>query len=203
RADALTPGCYEDRIRINDTRWLVEENPPLLRRLLDFMTALQVILFKLMCPRDHRAKSIQFQLTCVLRRDSHKTPLWLCFLILSVLSTCSSAASMTEIKDLQTCLGSLRVSIEKSDAMLYSPSVNEVTDVCKEKVLQCYMLELLMILEEEDINDPEAPCIGHFSRDLKPEDGCPPCEIHSLEDSKKFYQNLETILQKITDENSI
>ncbi|XP_028323032.1 uncharacterized protein LOC114475878 isoform X3 [Gouania willdenowi] len=45
---------------------------------------------------------------------------------LSLLSTSTCVTSTPEIADLQTCVKKLRDLIEKSDAMLYAPSLNEV-----------------------------------------------------------------------------
>ncbi|XP_028323254.1 uncharacterized protein LOC114475878 isoform X6 [Gouania willdenowi] len=90
------------------------------------------ILFGFTCPGDQRGslsrptKDALFQSTCQLCRESHKTQVWLYFLVLSLLSTSTCVTSTPEIADLQTCVKKLRDLIEKSDAMLYAPSLNEV-----------------------------------------------------------------------------
>ncbi|XP_061574038.1 interleukin-15 [Cololabis saira] len=147
------------------------------------------------CPQP--AKEDRFQWTCNLCQDSHKTQVWLCFLILSCLSICTSATFVSETEDLQTCLEELRDKLEKSDAKLYSPSVNDFKDNCINMTLKCYMLELKMVIYEEDIQDSKASCIFQFSEALRPETGCPPCEIYTLANITNFLERLTTILQKI------
>ncbi|XP_054875832.1 interleukin-15 isoform X1 [Poeciliopsis prolifica] len=164
----------------------------------EFMTALQVILLQLSLPRDQRAKSDLFQSTWKLCcRDSHKTQVWLCFFTLSFLTSCASATPI-KVGDLQTCLEKeLKVTIEKSTAKLYSPKAEDMTVGCQQKVLSCYMLELMMVFEEEDTEPTKTQCVFNFNSTLSPETNCPECEIHSLENSTVFYERLLNILQKI------
>uniref|UniRef100_A0A087XMF1 Interleukin n=1 Tax=Poecilia formosa TaxID=48698 RepID=A0A087XMF1_POEFO len=164
----------------------------------EFMTALQVIHLQLRLPRDQRAKSDLFQSTWKLCcRDSHKTQVWLCFFTLSLLTSCVSATKI-DVQDLQTCLQKdLKGAIEKSNAKLYAPKTEDMTDSCQQKVLFCYMLELMMVFEEEDTEPSKTQCIFNFNRTLLPEKNCPACEIYSLENSKVFYNRLLNILQKI------
>lgn len=161
----------------------------------DFMKA---PLFQLICPRDQRAKAAQFQSTCNLCRESHKTQVWLCFLVLSLLSTSTCATSLPETADLQICLKKLRHSIEKSDAMLYAPSTDDIKDTCKIMSLKCYMLELIMVVREEEVEDNKTDCIFHFSETLHPEVGCPPCESYSLKNITIFLDRLNTLLEEMT-----
>ncbi|XP_074555190.1 interleukin-15-like [Halichoeres trimaculatus] len=166
----------------------------------DFMTAPPVILVNSTHPGDPRVKGIQFQLTCNLYPDSHKTQVWLCFLILSFLSTCTFAVSVRDIAHLQICLEKLKPSIEKSDAMLYAPSTNDVKESCKMISLRCYMLELLMVIDEEDIWDNYTTCISDFSDTLPKDDpvGCPPCEAYSLKNITNFLERLNKLLNELT-----
>ncbi|MEQ2314664.1 hypothetical protein AMECASPLE_014520 [Ameca splendens] len=144
------------------------------------------------------SKSDLFQSTWKLCcRDSHKTQVWLCFFTLSLLTLCNCDISPTESRDLQKCLGVVRATIEKSDAMLYTPSNYDVTDRCKQKMLRCYMLELMVILEEEETGDKTKQCIFHFNHTLQPETSCPECEIYPLQNSTIFFDRLVSILQKI------
>ncbi|XP_008300774.1 interleukin-15 isoform X2 [Stegastes partitus] len=97
----------------------------------DFMTALHVIVLPLTHTGDQRTKGAQFQPTCNLCRESHKTQVWLCFLVLSLLSTSTCAqAFVPETADLKICLRDIKKTIEKSDAMLYAPSVNDIKVGC-------------------------------------------------------------------------
>ncbi|XP_023126447.1 interleukin-15-like [Amphiprion ocellaris] len=166
----------------------------------DFMTALQLILLPLTCPGEQRTKGSQFQLTCNLCRESHKTQVWLCFLVLSFLnlSTCAHAF-VPGTADLKICLRDLRKTIENSDAMLYAPSINDIKDNCKSMSLKCYILELMMVMDEEEITEPTAiDCIFHFNDSLQPEVGCPPCESYSLKNITIFLDRLNNLLDYMT-----
>ncbi|XP_022058266.1 interleukin-15-like [Acanthochromis polyacanthus] len=166
----------------------------------DFMTAHQLILLPLTCPGEQRTKGSQFQLTCNLCRESHKTQVWLCFLVLSLLSLSTCAHAFVPGTDhLQTCLKDLRKSIENSDAMLYAPSFDDVKDNCKSMSLKCYMLELMMVMDEEEITELTAlDCIFHFNESLQPEVGCPPCESYSLQNITVFLKRLNKLLQSMS-----
>ncbi|KAF1395370.1 hypothetical protein PFLUV_G00010810 [Perca fluviatilis] len=132
----------------------------------DFMTALPV---QPTYPGDLQAKGVHFQSTCNLCRESHKTQVWLCFLVLSFLSTSTSAAfvPVPNTSHAQSCLKSLKNAIEKSDAMLYAPSA--VQESCKVMSLRCYILELLVVIMEQEIVGPKANCIFDFN-DRLPKD---------------------------------
>ncbi|XP_041789014.1 interleukin-15-like isoform X2 [Chelmon rostratus] len=125
---------------------------------------------------------------------------------LSVLSTCTCAASVPGTADVQTCLEGLKHAIQKSDAMLYAPSVNDVEDKCKIMSLRCYMLELIMVIDEEEIiDDNNADCLMDFNDILPPEAnsvGCPPCEAYSLKNITTFLERLNSLLQEMTSTNT-
>uniref|UniRef100_A0A3Q2P1Y7 Uncharacterized protein n=1 Tax=Fundulus heteroclitus TaxID=8078 RepID=A0A3Q2P1Y7_FUNHE len=92
------------------------------------MTALQVIHLQVTFPRHQRAKSDQFQKSWKqFYRNSHKTQVSLCFFTLSLLTSCISATPVKGTADLQICLKGLKDAIEKSDAMLYTPSTTSQT----------------------------------------------------------------------------
>lgn len=184
--------------------WLVA---PLGRRetdaatqMIDFMTALPVFLVQPSCPRDRRAKGVQFLLTCNQCRESHKTQVWLCFLVLSFLSTSACAAHVPSTPHVQKCLERLTPSIEKSDAMLYAPSANDVEEKCKIMSLRCYMLELMMVINEEEVMR-DVNCIFDFNDTLgqtaKPV-GCLPCEAYSLKNITVFLDRLNNLLEEMT-----
>ncbi|KAM8879436.1 interleukin-15 [Spinachia spinachia] len=156
----------------------------------------------------HLSASVQFQSTCPLFRESHKTRVWLRFLVLSLLSTSTCAAPRPAIfLHLQSCLGTenLKKAFEKSDAMLYAPSTNEVKENCKTMLLKCYILELVMVIDEERIEDKNAHCILDFN-DLLDEINnkasvytvdCPPCEGYSLRNITIFLERLDSLLQEL------
>ncbi|XP_074485489.1 interleukin-15 [Sebastes fasciatus] len=147
-------------------------------------------------------KDVQFQSTCNLCRESHKTQVWLCFLVLSFLSTFTCAAP--GLPTIQICLNRLKDAIERSDAMLYAPSSNDVEEKCKMMSLRCYMLELMMVIIEEDIKGSKANCIFDFNERL-PEAkhvGCPPCEAYSLKNITVFLERLNNLLQEMNSRNT-
>ncbi|XP_028323339.1 interleukin-15-like isoform X7 [Gouania willdenowi] len=84
---------------------------------------------------------------------------------------------------------------QKSDAMLYAPSLNEVEVNCKNMSLKCYLLELIMVAEEEAVPDNRTACIFHFNETLSTEDGCPPCEAYSFENITTFLNRLNNLLE--------
>ncbi|XP_063331289.1 interleukin-15-like isoform X2 [Pelmatolapia mariae] len=162
------------------------------------MTALPVILFQLTCHRDQRARGFQIQLTCKLCRESHKTQVWLCLLVLSLLSTPTCANSVSEAGDLQICLNNLIHNVKKSDAMLYAPRIQDFPDFCTKTVLKCYMLELIMVLHEEEIRDDSVNCVYDFNDNLQTTIvGCPACETYTLQNITTFMDRLMDLLQKL------
>ncbi|XP_035762278.1 uncharacterized protein LOC118453969 isoform X2 [Neolamprologus brichardi] len=166
------------------------------------MTALPVILFQLTCHRDQRARGFQIQLTCKLCRESHKTQVWLCLLVLSLLSTPTCANSVSEARDLRICLNGLiheGKSFQKSDAMLYAPRIQDFPDFCTKMVLKCYMLELIMVLDEERIGGDSQECVRDFNYNLQTtkNDRCPACETYTLQNITTFMDRLMDLLQKL------
>nr|XP_046272028.1 interleukin-15-like [Scatophagus argus] len=163
----------------------------------DFMTALPVVLVQSTCPGHQRARGIQFQSTCSLCRESHKTQVWLCFFVLSFLSAYTCSASVTDTEHLQICLEKLIHTIEKSDAMLYAPSANDIKENCINVSLRCYMLELIMVIDEEEIVDNNVDCIIDFNEQLIVDPvGCPPCEAYSLKNITVFLERLNNLLEE-------
>ncbi|XP_068614188.1 interleukin-15-like [Brachionichthys hirsutus] len=169
------------------------------------MTALLVILVQSTSPGSRHAKGVQLLPTCCLCRESHKSEVWLRFLILSFLSTYTCAASVPGTADVQICLNLLRHDIEKSDAMLYTPSTNDVKKNCKMMSLRCYMLELIMVINEEEIMDNNAECISDFDETLPEVNSvdCPPCEAYSLRNITVFLEELNNLLEEMSTYQSI
>lgn len=118
------------------------------------------------------------------------------------------AASVPGTDIVQTCLEKLKHTIEKSDAMLYAPSRNDYHGNCKNMTLKCYMLELIMVLNEEEIVDNKVDCILDFNAKLLEDQsdqhntGCLPCEAHSLKNITIFLERLKTLLEEITTEGN-
>ncbi|KAF0037275.1 hypothetical protein F2P81_010149 [Scophthalmus maximus] len=55
---------------------------------------------------------------------------------------------------------------QKSDAMLYAPSIDDIEENCENVSLKCYMLELIMVLDEEEVKGNKASCILAFNDHL-------------------------------------
>ncbi|XP_069386821.1 interleukin-15 [Paralichthys olivaceus] len=162
----------------------------------DFMTTLPLICVQLLCPGDQRSKSVQFQF--------HNTQGWLWFLVISFLSISTWAVSVADTADLQICLKMLKQTIEKSDAMLYSPSIDDSEENCENMLLKCYMLELIMVLNEEEVKDSRASCILAFNDRLDSSSvGCPPCEAYSLQNITIFLDRLNNLLEKKTTQGNM
>ncbi|XP_061684772.1 uncharacterized protein LOC133505607 isoform X1 [Syngnathoides biaculeatus] len=130
------------------------------------------------------------------------TQVWLCVFALSFLISASCGLSTQESEQLQQCLGSLTPSIEESRAMLYAPSVDNIQAKCHFLSLNCYFLELVMVLDEEevDVDNIYANCIQDFIDNLALESdtsqvSCPPCEAHALGNITTFLHRLKTLLQ--------
>ncbi|XP_068177365.1 interleukin-15 [Antennarius striatus] len=164
------------------------------------MTAFPVILVQSMCPGNRQSKGVQFLSNCCLCRERHRSQVWLHFLVLSFLSTYMCAASVPSTADVQLCLSFLKHAIEKSDAMLYTPFVNDVDKNCKMMSLKCYMLELIMVIDEEEIVDNKAECISDFDDKLPKVNSvdCPPCEAYSLRNITVFLEELNNLLNEMT-----
>lgn len=175
----------------------------------DFMTVFPEILVKASQPGYLPSKGFQLRSTCHLFQESHKPQVWLCFLVLSLLSTSTCAApGAAKLAHLQSCLGTeyLKKAIEKSDAMLYAPSANEVKENCKMMSLKCYILELRMVIVEEvGSENPKTHCVMDFNERLPDLDNgaseypvdCPPCEAYSLKNITVFMERLNSLLQEL------
>uniref|UniRef100_A0A8D3CXJ1 Interleukin n=2 Tax=Scophthalmus maximus TaxID=52904 RepID=A0A8D3CXJ1_SCOMX len=120
-------------------------------------------------------------------------------LLLSFLSISTVAVSVADTADLQFCLGMLKHTIQKSDAMLYAPSIDDIEENCENVSLKCYMLELIMVLDEEEVKGNKASCILAFNDHLDSGSvGCRPCEAYSLQNITIFLERLNTLLEKMT-----
>ncbi|XP_031132940.1 interleukin-15 isoform X3 [Sander lucioperca] len=158
----------------------------------DFMTALPVILIQPTYPGDLQAASTSSR-PATFAEIATK---------LSFLSTSTSAAfvPVPNTSHAQICLKSLKNAIEKSDAMLYAPSANDVEENCKVMSLRCYIWELLVVIMEEEIVGPKANCIFDFNARLPKDNfvGCRPCEAYSLKNITVFLDRLNNLLEEMT-----
>lgn len=111
------------------------------------------------------------------------------------MSTCANSVQQDA---LQACLKQLKPAIEKSDAMLYAPAVQDIPANCAKVVLKCYMLELIVVISEEEINDGRQDCILDFNDAMPVDVGhCPPCETYTLQNITIFLDRLKDLLQKM------
>uniref|UniRef100_A0AAQ6ISW2 Interleukin n=1 Tax=Anabas testudineus TaxID=64144 RepID=A0AAQ6ISW2_ANATE len=82
-----------------------------------------------------------------------------------------------------------------------------VANNCENMSLKCYMLELIMVLDEEEIEDQATKCIISFNEFLQPpnvsSDGCPACETYSLKNTSTFLDRLKTLLEKMNAQRNI
>uniref|UniRef100_A0A3P8X525 Interleukin n=1 Tax=Cynoglossus semilaevis TaxID=244447 RepID=A0A3P8X525_CYNSE len=88
----------------------------------------------------------------------------------------------------------------KSDAMLYTPSF----DYTNVMILNCYMLELTMVLDEEEVPlDDYSKSIYSFSKQFEKQTniqtaiGCLRCEAYSLQNITIFLDRLKDFLQRM------
>uniref|UniRef100_G3PYW5 Interleukin n=1 Tax=Gasterosteus aculeatus aculeatus TaxID=481459 RepID=G3PYW5_GASAC len=160
----------------------------------DFMTVFPEILVKASQPGYLPSKGFQLRSTCHLFQESHKPQVWLCFLVLSLLSTSTCAApGAAKLAHLQSCLGTeyLKKAIEEN---------------CKMMSLKCYILELRMVIVEEvGSENPKTHCVMDFNERLPDLDNgasaypvdCPPCEAYSLKNITVFMERLNSLLQEL------
>uniref|UniRef100_H3C5V2 Interleukin n=1 Tax=Tetraodon nigroviridis TaxID=99883 RepID=H3C5V2_TETNG len=148
------------------------------------------------CARGHRSRGVSFHSTCCLCRE-FKT--WFPFFLLCFLSLYTCHAAVVETSEVKTCITAIQPAIEKSDAMLYTPSANYFKKNCKNKSLKCYMLELLMVIDEEAETGMYPNCINDFNARLLPDNsvGCPPCEVYPQNNITIFLRELQNLLEEI------
>ncbi|XP_049576318.1 uncharacterized protein [Syngnathus scovelli] len=133
-------------------------------------------------------------------RDRRTTQVWLCVFVLSLFFSSSCALSLGDSKRVQQCLSGLTPSIEESSAMLYAPSMNEIRAKCHHLSLKCYLEELVMVIDEEEVDNVYANCIEEFNETLQTESNavnCQPCETHSLGNVTTFLDRFKTLLQAL------
>ncbi|XP_034043724.1 interleukin 15, like isoform X2 [Thalassophryne amazonica] len=135
------------------------------------------------------ATGAQFLLSCSLCRLSHTTQAWLCFFVLSA-------------AEVSMCLDNMSDIIKKSDALLYTPSINDIEENCIISSFSCYMLELEVIFFEQDIVENEdVDCIFHYKDALPSEThsaSCQPCEAYALKNTTVFFNSLKALLEELT-----
>ncbi|XP_076003929.1 interleukin-15 isoform X1 [Genypterus blacodes] len=167
----------------------------------DLVTAMPQIRVRI-CLYKRRAKGVRLRQCYNICPGSHTTQVWLSFLILSVLSTSACAASLAITASLQTCLDGIKHTIERSDALLYSPSTDDIKASCRMMSLRCYMLELEVIFFEEDVEDKVVDCKWNFEETLPPIDAsvdCPPCEAYARKNTTVFLSRLKDLLHQSLD----
>ncbi|XP_056136688.1 interleukin-15 isoform X5 [Lampris incognitus] len=90
---------------------------------------------------------------------------------------------------------------EKSDALLYSPSIDDIPENCGIMSLKCYILELVVVLYEEDLlKSDDAECIFHFNATLSSQASsvsCPSCETQTLKSATIFLERMVILLQSL------
>ncbi|XP_056136684.1 interleukin-15 isoform X3 [Lampris incognitus] len=150
-------------------------------------------------------KDVRFHLSSIHYQRRHNFEVWFAFLILSFLgtSTCATAAPSKSYKThvLQLCLKKMKHIFEKSDALLYSPSIDDIPENCGIMSLKCYILELVVVLYEEDLlKSDDAECIFHFNATLSSQASsvsCPSCETQTLKSATIFLERMVILLQSL------
>ncbi|XP_018591332.2 interleukin-15 isoform X2 [Scleropages formosus] len=84
--------------------------------------------------------------------------IWITFFALSCLSTSmplAEANKVQELLELQHWIQELEPQLQGSDATLYAPTNQDVTEDCVPAAMQCYLLELEVIMFEKDVEDKD------------------------------------------------
>ncbi|XP_051559496.1 interleukin-15 [Myxocyprinus asiaticus] len=130
------------------------------------------------------------------------TEVWNSFLILSCLSALLPMAdshAMQTLLELQSALNQTEHLFRRSDARMYTPNIDNMTG-CTNKFIDCYLLEMDVLLHEENVNDQykiglyltkysEYKCFEQY-----------PCELQELTSSTVFFQRMRAFLEKLTAE---
>ncbi|XP_051983459.1 interleukin-15 isoform X1 [Xyrauchen texanus] len=132
------------------------------------------------------------------------TEVWNSFLILSCLSAlmpmADSHATQT-LQEIQSALHDTEHLFRRSDAHMYTP-YNENMTGCTNKFIDCYLLEMNVLLHEENFTDQSLIRIKRYKTKYM-EYKCfekYPCELQELTNSTVFYQRMKAFLQKLTAE---
>nr|XP_020447479.1 uncharacterized protein LOC109955551 isoform X3 [Monopterus albus] len=171
----------------------------------DFMTSTPLILVQLTCHRDLRAASSSSRPVICAERATN----------LSFLSISTCAAIKPE-RELKRCVMGLHDNIKKSDAELYAPSLDEINENCDNEMLRCYILELMMAINEAELQaEVEAEVFGtkercifdyfhlyYFSETLHNSGDCRPCEAYSLQNITIFLERLNNLLEKMSSQGT-
>ncbi|KAK6324738.1 hypothetical protein J4Q44_G00040800 [Coregonus suidteri] len=143
--------------------------------------------------------------------------LWNWFLVLSCLSATTRlpiagaaethGMTISDVRELQSSLKTLKSTIEESDACLYAPTNDDIyNDNCIFKFMHCYLLELEVILIEDmqvtvDYHEETKTNIYHLKKNLEEHQynrsSCSPCEAQRVANTTIFLQNLEDLLKRI------
>ncbi|XP_077462317.1 interleukin-15 [Stigmatopora argus] len=133
------------------------------------------------------------------RGDGRATHVWTSVFMLSLLNSASCTLSLHQSKDAQLCLRMLTPAIKASGAMLYAPTMDDIQTKCHLLSLKCFILELVMVIEEEEVDDEVSDCVRNFAESLRDHQShapsCPPCEAHSLGNITTFLDRLNKLLQ--------
>lgn len=153
------------------------------------------------CVGHHSQKGFHLQLILNLCTDGYRGQVWLYVMIVSVLCRSTCAHNEPEVEGVLHCIERVKPKIENSTAMLYTPPPQIFTGKCDTVSLMCYMLELTMVINEEQVHNNHTDCISGFKNELnetsKAYTGtCPPCEdTTTLRNLTVFLDNLVSVLK--------
>ncbi|KAK7161219.1 hypothetical protein R3I94_004032 [Phoxinus phoxinus] len=124
---------------------------------------------------------------------------WNSILILSCLSALlPMAEGIQALRDLQRALEKTEQLFNKSEALLYTPNTEDIND-CTYKFIDCFVMEMNVLLHEEDPENYYQPLIETTLNEYsKPE--CKKtyyCE-QELTKPMVFFERMTTFLQKLS-----
>nr|QBS13675.1 interleukin 15 [Plecoglossus altivelis] len=133
--------------------------------------------------------------------------LWNCIFMISIFTGLTSlpatvAEDLQNIMELQVILKETKKIIEKSDAPVYAPVFDNIPENCSDVALKCYLLELEVILQEEEmlcVTCHQSHNIRSFIEDCSslsnlPSENCLPCESEIV-NTTIFIKRLDELLK--------
>ncbi|XP_067106650.1 interleukin-15 isoform X2 [Osmerus mordax] len=112
-----------------------------------------------------------------------------------------------KLKELQEILKETKEIIEKSDALVYAPVFDNIPESCSKMFLKCYLLDLEIILQEEEMLDVTY-CRSHNIRSFIEDcstlftfssENCLPCESEIV-NTTIFIERLDELLKAMMSE---
>ncbi|MFT7807602.1 interleukin-15 isoform X1 [Arapaima gigas] len=125
---------------------------------------------------------------------------WIALLVLSCLSTSMTLVEASEeqaLRELQSWVAELTPQLRGSDTTSYTPSNEDIPEECTHAAMQCYLLELEVILFENNVEDEDENIKLRKNNSLQLKSSCLPCEAHQEANSTVFLQRFQEFLQRL------